>query len=132
MAVTISSLERAANQAAERIRAAGFVAKANNFKGSISLQVQVEPGDRRIAWHDHTVHVTPYCRQTSVERVAVTNPVGFSFNCLNGMYYLSYSVRKEADTAVFAHLMCGPHPVRGPRSMTDVALRELEGSLCAA
>lgn len=125
MTDTITILERAANDAAERIRAAGFVAKAINHEGSISLQVQVEPDDRRIEWYGHEVHVTPYCSQVTHSRVAMRSPSGFSFNHLNGRVYLSHSVRKPLDAAVFAHLMCGPQPVRGPRSMSENALREL-------
>lgn len=125
MPASLVTLEQAANDAAERIRAAGFVAKAINFEGSISLQVQVEPDDKRIEWFDHEVHVTPYCTQFTHSRVAMRSPSGFSFNNLNGRFYLSHSVRTPLDAAVFAHLMCGPQPVRGPHSMSENALREL-------
>lgn len=120
-----SVLLAAAEEAADRIRADGFVAKAINFEGSISLQVQVEADDKRIDWYGHDVHVTPYCAQITHSRVSVRSPCGFSFNNLNGRFYLSHCVRTPLDAAVFAHLMCGPQPVRGPRSMSENALREL-------
>lgn len=126
MTETITALEKAANDAAERIRAAGFVAKAINHEGSISLQVQVDSDDKRIAWYGHDVSVTPFCAQTTDSRVAMRSPSGFSFNSLNGHFYLSHRVRRPLDAAVFAHLMCGPQPVRGPRSMNESALRDLE------
>lgn len=128
---TPCKLEKAAHEAAERIRAAGFAAKANNVEGSISLQVQVEPGDKRIAWNDITVHTSPHCTQITDSRVAMRTPSGFSYNSLNGMYYLSYGVRKVADALVFAHIMCGTAPIRGPRSMNEAALHELERRLGA-